>query len=151
MSSLKMMRTTRFPKPSDIERKWYLLDAKGKVLGRLASEIAQILRGKRKSLYAPNIDTGDHVVVINADKVVLTGNKEQKKAYYRHSGYPGGLKEIPYLKMKESRPEEMIIHAVKGMLPHNRLGRAMIKKLHVYSGSEHPHAAQKPEPIDLEG
>ncbi len=146
-----MMRTTRFPKPSDIERKWYLLDAKGKVLGRLASEIAQILRGKRKSLYAPNIDTGDHVVVINADKVVLTGNKEQKKAYYRHSGYPGGLKEIPYLKMKESRPEEMIIHAVKGMLPHNRLGRAMIKKLHVYSGSEHPHAAQKPEPIDLEG
>ncbi len=151
MGALKTMKTTRFPGPAEIERKWYLVDANGKVLGRLASQIAQILKGKGKSLYAPGIDAGDHVVVINADKVILTGNKEQKKMYYRHSGYPGGLKEIPYLKLKQSRPEEIIIHAVRGMLPHNRLGRAMIKKLHVYAGSEHPHAAQRPVAIDLEG
>jgi len=150
MGNLKLTRSTPGINPKEIERKWYVVDADGKVLGRLASNVATILKGKHKPLYAPNIDAGDHVIVINAGKVRLTGGKEEKKKYYRHSGYPGGLKVTSYTELMKRKPEEVIIHAVKGMLPHNRLGRAMIKKLHVYAGPEHPHAAQKPETLELE-
>ena len=136
-------------KKSDIERKWYLVDAQGAVLGRLASEVATILRGKRKPIYAPHLDTGDHVVVVNADKVVLTGDKPEKKKYYRHSGYPGGLREFSYRELLQNKPELVVEKAVRGMLPKNRLGRAMLKKLHVYAGPDHPHGAQKPERLTL--
>ncbi len=138
---------TYVPKKEDIERKWYVIDASGKPLGRIATQIATILRGKHKPIYTPFMDTGDYVVVINADKVILTGSKEEKKVYYRHSGYPGGIKAIPYKKMKEKFPERIIRIAVKGMIPHNSLGRKMLKKLKVYKGSEHPHKAQMPELI----
>ncbi len=138
---------TYVPKKEEIERKWYVIDAAGKPLGRLATQIATILRGKHKPIYTPFMDTGDYVVVINAEKVVLTGGKEEKKVYYRHSGYPGGLKVIPYKKMKEKFPEKVIRIAVKGMIPHNSLGRKMLKKLKVYRGAEHPHKAQMPELI----
>lgn len=136
-------------KKSDIERKWYLVDAQGMVLGRLASEVAKILKGKNKTIYVPHMDVGDHVVVVNADKVVLTGNKLDKKKYYRHSGYPGGLREFTYRTLLRDRPEMVVEKAVRGMLPKNRLGRAMIKKLHVYAGPDHPHQAQRPERIAL--
>jgi large subunit ribosomal protein L13 len=126
-----------------------LVDADGVVLGRLASEVAKRLRGKHKPTFSPHLDTGDHVVVVNASKVVLTGNKLLNKRYYRHSGYPGGLREIPYSKLMVTRPDLAIEKAVKGMLPGNRLGRAMIKKLKVYSGAEHPHGAQNPKPLNL--
>ena len=132
-------------KPGELEKKWYILDAEGKVLGRLAVEAAKILRGKHRPTYTPNVDTGDHVIVINADKVVLTGNKLQNKKLYRHSGYPGGLKAISYSTVMATRPELAVKKAVEGMLPHNRLGSAMAKKLKVYSGQEHPHQAQLPE------
>ncbi|MDU3456547.1 MULTISPECIES: 50S ribosomal protein L13 [Peptoniphilus] len=132
-------------KANEIERKWYVIDAEGKVLGRLASEIASVLRGKRKPIFTPHVDCGDFVIVINADKVVLTGNKLNQKIHAYHTGYPGGRKEIVYAEMMEKRPEKVIELAVKGMLPKNRLGRKMIKKLKVYTGSEHPHAAQAPE------
>ena len=135
--------------PSDITRDWWLVDADGVVLGRLASEVAQRLRGKHKPYFAPHLDTGDHVIVVNASKVVLTGSKLLKKQHYRHSGYPGGLKSIPYSKLMVERPEKAIEKAVKGMLPGNRLGRAMLKKLKVYSGPEHPHSAQNPQVLDL--
>ena len=133
-----------------IERKWYLVDATGKTLGRLASQIALILRGKHKPQYQPHLDVGDYVVVINAEKVRVTGKKETDKLYYRHSGYPGGFKAIPLGVMRRKHSEFLIYHAVKGMLPKNRLGRKMLKKLKVYRGPSHPHVAQNPEPLDIE-
>ncbi|OPX84394.1 MAG: 50S ribosomal protein L13 [Pelotomaculum sp. PtaB.Bin104] len=137
---------TFMAKPLDIkERKWYILDAEGKVLGRLATEAARILRGKHKPDFTPHIDTGDHVIVINADKIRLTGNKLENKKYIRHSGYPGGLKELSYGTLMKTRPELAVEKAIKGMLPHNRLGADMARKLKVYQGPEHPHQAQKPE------
>lgn len=134
-------------KPLEIkkDRKWYTLDAEGKVLGRLATEAARILRGKHKPDFTPHVDTGDFVIVINAEKAVLTGNKLANKKYYRHSGYPGGLKEVSYASLMKTRPELALEKAIKGMLPHNKLGAAMSKKLKVYRGSAHPHQAQKPE------
>ncbi len=137
-------------KKADIERKWYLVDAEGMVLGRLASEVAQLLKGKNKPIYAPHLDVGDHVVVINAEKVVLTGDKLEKKRYFRHSGYPGGLRETTYRVLLREKPEMVVEKAVRGMLPKNRLGRAMLRKLHVYAGPDHPHRAQQPEKLALE-
>lgn len=132
-------------KTNEVERKWYVIDAEGKVLGRLASEIASVLRGKRKPIFTPHVDCGDFVIVINADKVVLTGDKLNQKIHAYHTGYPGGRKEVVYAEMMAKRPEKVIELAVKGMLPKSRLGRQMIKKLKVYAGPEHPHAAQAPE------
>lgn len=132
-------------KPNEIERKWYVIDAEGKVLGRLATEVASILRGKNKPIYTPHVDTGDHVIIINAEKIKLTGNKLQQKNHYYHTGYPGGLKEVPYSQLIEKNPEKIIELAVKGMLPKNRLGRQMYRKLKVYRGSTHNHEAQQPE------
>ena len=140
---------TYAPKPQDVERRWYVVDANGVVLGRLASEVAQILKGKHKPIYAPHADVGDHVIVVNAGGVRLTGGKENKKIAYRHSGYPGGLTETPYARLIEKRPRFVVEKAVKGMLPKNRLGRAMASKLQVYEGPEHPHQAQKPAPLAL--
>lgn len=142
---------TYHAKPGEVEREWLLVDATDMVLGRLASEVAQILKGKRKPTYTPHVDTGDFVVVINADKIRLTGNKENQKNYYSHSGFPGGLKETSYAAMMAKHPERIIEKAVRGMLPKNTLGRAMGKKLKVYAGPEHPHAAQMPRQIELEG
>jgi len=136
-------------KPNEIERKWYVIDAEGKVLGRLASEVSKILSGKNKAIYTPHVDTGDFVIIINADKVVLTGKKRQQKTHKYHTGHPGGLKEIPYDRMLREKPERVIELAVKGMLPKNSLGRKMYRKLKVYSGSEHNHEAQKPEVYEL--
>jgi len=133
----------------DIERKWYLVDAEGKVLGRLASRVASILRGKHKPIYTPHLDTGDYVIVINASKVRLTGKKPKQKFYYRYSGYPGGLKSVRYDKLLKERPTRIIEAAVRGMLPHNKLGRAMLKKLRVCAGSEHRYQAQRPEALDF--
>lgn len=132
-------------KPADIDRKWYVIDAEGKTLGKLAVEAAMILRGKKKPTYTPHIDTGDYVIVINAEKVAVTGKKEENKIYKSHSGYPGGLKEVALKELRASKPEEIIRHAVKGMMPKGKLGRQMYKKLKVYAGPEHPHAAQRPE------
>ncbi len=140
---------TYMAKPSEIERKWYVVDAKGKTLGRLSTEIAMILMGKNKPTYTPHIDTGDNVIVINCEDVVLTKDKWDKKLYYRHSGYAGGLKVRTASELREKFPERIIETAVKGMLPKGKLGRAMYKKLYVYSGSEHPHAAQQPEMLEL--
>ena len=151
MGNLKLSKKTYSARPTDIDRRWYVVDAEGEVLGRLATRVAQVLRGKGKPIYTPSMDTGDFVIVINAEKVVVTGGKEEKKKYYHHSGYPGGLKETPYEVMLARHPEQVVIHAVRGMLPRNRLGRAMLRKLHVYAGGEHPHVAQKPEPLDLKG
>lgn len=135
---------TYSPKPEHIERRWYVVDASGQVLGRLASEVATILRGKHKPMYAPHMDTGDHVIVINADKIELTGNKAEDKYAYRHSGFPGGITAVRYKDLMATRPVAAVEKAVKGMLPKNSLGRQMVKKLHVVPGGEHPHAAQKP-------
>ena len=132
-------------KKDEITRDWYLVDAKGKALGRLASEVAQVIRGKKKVFFTPNLDMGDFVVVINADKISLSGNKADQKKYFSHSGYPGGDKEISYSNLKENQPEKIIYNAVKGMLPHNKLGRKLLKHLKVYSGEEHPHDAQQPK------
>jgi large subunit ribosomal protein L13 len=140
---------TYSPKPGDIERQWHIVDADDKVLGRLASQIAQVLRGKHKPIFAPNTDTGDFVIVVNAEKIVLTGNKREKKIAYRHSGYPGGLKKTPYSELLDKKPERAIMLAVKGMLPHNKLGRKMLTKLKVYAGPQHPHAAQQPQPFEI--
>ncbi|SHI77444.1 50S ribosomal protein L13 [Lutispora thermophila] len=137
-------------KTEDVQRKWYVIDAEGKVLGRLASEVAKILRGKHKAIYTPHVDTGDFVIIINADKVVLTGKKLDQKMYRKHSLYPGGLKETPYRNLMASKPERAIEEAVRGMLPHNSLGRKMFRKLKVYKGSEHEHQAQKPELLELD-
>ncbi|EIJ79986.1 50S ribosomal protein L13 [Bacillus methanolicus] len=145
------MRTTFMANANTIERKWYVVDAAGQTLGRLASEVASILRGKHKPTYTPHVDTGDHVIIINASKIELTGNKLNDKIYYRHSQYPGGLKSRTALEMRTNYPEKMLELAIKGMLPKNSLGRQMFKKLHVYAGSEHPHQAQKPEVYELRG
>jgi large subunit ribosomal protein L13 len=139
------LRTTYMPKEGQIERKWLVLDATDRPLGRLATEVARILRGKHKPIFTPSIDTGDHVIVINADKVALTGKKAEQKFNYRHSGYPGGLKKVSYGTLLATKPDRVVMLAVKGMLPHNRLGRSMLKKVRVYAGSEHPHEAQLPE------
>ena len=136
-------------KKETIERKWFVIDAEGKPLGRIATKAAHVLRGKHKPTYTPHIDCGDNVIIINADKVVLTGNKLENKKYYNHSMYTGGLRERTAKVMKEQYPVEMVERAVKGMLPHNRLGRAMYKKLFVYTGAEHPHVAQKPEVMEI--
>ncbi len=136
-------------KPQEVERKWYVVDAEGKTLGRLASEVAMILRGKRKPIYTPHVDCGDYVVVINAEKVEVTGKKRKEKIYKRHTGYPGGLREVTFEKLQARKPEEIVRHAVKGMLPDGRLGRQMFKKLKVYAGPEHPHTAQKPEELNF--
>jgi large subunit ribosomal protein L13 len=143
------VRTTYMAKPQDIQRKWYVLDATGKPLGRLATEAARILRGKHKPIFTPHIDTGDHVIVINAEKAVLTGRKLEQKEYIRHTGHPGGIKRVKYEKFMQEKPERAVEKAIKGMLPHNRLGRAMASKLKVYRGSEHPHQAQLPEAWDF--
>jgi large subunit ribosomal protein L13 len=140
---------THSTKPSEITREWLLVDADGVVLGRLASEVAKRLRGKHKPNFSPHLDVGDHVIVVNASKVVMTGNKLNDKFHYRHSGYPGGLSAVPYSKLMATKPELAIEKAVKGMLPSNRLGRAMLKKLKVYAGPEHTHAAQNPTVLDL--
>ena len=136
-------------KPQEIERKWYVIDAEGLVLGRLASQVAAILRGKNKPVYTPNVDTGDHVIIINADKVVLTGKKLDQKIFYKHTGYIGGMKEIPYKRLMETKPEFVISEAIRGMMPHNAMGRKMFKKLRVYAGPEHDHQAQQPETLVL--
>ena len=136
-------------KKETIERKWYVIDAEGKPLGRVATKAAHVLRGKHKATFTPHIDCGDNVIIINAEKVALTGNKLEDKKYYNHSMYPGGLRERTAKVMKEKYPVEMVERAVKGMLPHNRLGRAMYKKLFVYAGNEHPHMAQKPETMEI--
>jgi large subunit ribosomal protein L13 len=140
---------TYSPKPGEIERQWHVIDASDVVLGRLATHAATLLRGKHKPTFAPHVDTGDFVVVINAGKVALTGNKRQTKIAYRHSGYPGGLKQVNYEELLTKRPDRAVEMAVKGMLPHNKLGRKLIKKLKVYAGAEHPHAAQKPVPFEI--
>jgi large subunit ribosomal protein L13 len=135
-------------KPGEVERRWYLVDAEGKTLGRLATQIANTLRGKNKPQYTPHVDTGDFVVVVNAEKVVLTGKKLDDKIYYRHSGYPGGLRERTAREQLERRPTEVLRTAVKGMLPKNRLARRQITKLKIYAGPEHPHGAQNPQPLE---
>jgi large subunit ribosomal protein L13 len=141
---------TYMAKPSTITRKWYVVDAKDQVLGRLAVEVAKMLRGKNKPTYTPHMDTGDHVIIINADKVALTGKKLDKKIYFRHSGYPGGATYTKAGDLLKKRPVRMVELAVRGMLPKNRLGRQMIKKLRVYGGAEHPHTAQQPETVVLD-
>jgi large subunit ribosomal protein L13 len=138
------------PNATDVTRKWWVVDAEGKVLGRLASEIAQILRGKHKAMYATHVDTGDFVVVINAEKIRVTGNKADKKEYFRHTGYMGGEKFIPFKTMLAEHPERVITLAVKGMLPKNNLGRLMLRKLKVYEGPIHPHEAQQPETLEFD-
>ena len=135
--------------PATIERKWYVVDATGYTLGRLASEVAKVLRGKNKAIFTPHIDTGDYVIVVNADKIKVTGKKLDQKIYYHHSEYVGGMKEATLREMMQKKPEFVITHAVKGMLPKGPLGRQMLKKLHVYAGPEHNHAAQKPETLDI--
>ncbi|MBE6025472.1 MAG: 50S ribosomal protein L13 [Firmicutes bacterium] len=136
-------------KPAEVERKWYVVDADGKTLGRLASEVASVLRGKNKPTFTPHVDCGDYVIVINAEKVAVTGKKRAEKIYKKHTGYPGGLREITFDKLQQKKPEEIIRHAVKGMLPDGKLGRQMFKKLKVYAGAEHPHTAQKPETLEI--
>jgi large subunit ribosomal protein L13 len=136
-------------KPAEVERKWYVVDAEGKTLGRMASEIASVLRGKNKPIYTPHVDCGDYVIVINAEKVEVTGKKRKEKIYKRHTGYPGGLRETTFEKLQARKPEEIIKHAVKGMLPDGKLGRQMFKKLKVYAGPVHAHEAQKPEALEI--
>ena len=140
---------TFIPKAADIDRKWYVVDAEGMVLGRLASEVANILRGKNKPIYTPHVDCGDYVIVVNAEKVAVTGKKRSEKIYKRHTGYPGGLREMTFEQMIEKHPTEVVRHAVKGMMPNGKLGRQMFKKLKVYAGPEHNHAAQKPEKLEV--
>ena len=140
---------TYTPKANEIERTWWVVDAADKPLGRLCTEIARVLRGKHKPMYTPHLDTGDHVVVLNASKVMLTGKKADQKTYFRHSGYMGGERHISYRRMMAAHPERVIELAVKGMLPKNALGRAMHKKLKVYAGAEHPHQGQQPQPLDI--
>lgn len=144
-----MNEKTYTPKADDIVRQWYVVDAADKVLGRLASEVAQVLRGKRKPSFAPHADMGDHVVIINADKVRVTGRKAVSKVYYRHTGYPGGIRSTTYAELMRKHPERIVRKAVWGMLPHNTLGRQMFRKLRVYAGPEHRHAAQQPVPLEI--
>jgi large subunit ribosomal protein L13 len=146
---VKQEKMTRFIKTEDADRKWFVVDANDQVLGRLAAQVAQVIRGKKKPIFTPNMDTGDFVIIVNADKIRMTGKRESQKTYFSHSGYPGGLKNVSYSDMKTKKPEFVIQHAVKGMLPKNRLGRQLIKKLKIYAGENHPHAAQKPEPLSF--
>ncbi|SDJ70118.1 50S ribosomal protein L13 [Salimicrobium halophilum] len=145
------MRTTFMANEANVERKWYVVDAAGQTLGRLSTEVASILRGKHKATYTPHVDTGDNVIIINAEKIELTGNKWQDKKYYRHSNHPGGLKVRSANEMREKFPERMLEKSIKGMLPKGSLGRKMGKKLHVYAGAEHKHEAQQPEVYELRG
>lgn len=140
---------TFMAKAETVQRKWYIVDAEGKTLGRLASKVASILRGKNKPTYTPHVDTGDHVIILNADKIILTGKKLDQKLYRHHSQYPGGLKEVTYRVLMATKPEFAFFEAVRGMLPHNSLGRGMIKKLRIYQGTEHNHEAQLPEVLEL--
>jgi large subunit ribosomal protein L13 len=140
---------TYSPKPGDIERQWHVIDAADVVLGRLATQAATLLRGKHKPIFAPHADTGDFVIIVNADKVALTGNKRRDKIAYRHSGYPGGLKQVNYEELLRKHPQRAVELAVRGMLPHNKLGRKLFRKLKVYAGPDHPHAAQKPVPFEI--
>ncbi|HEY5186060.1 MAG TPA: 50S ribosomal protein L13 [Actinomycetes bacterium] len=140
---------TYSPKPGDVERQWYVIDATDVVLGRLATQVATLLRGKHKPVFAPHVDTGDFVIVVNAGKVALTGSKREQKMAYRHSGFPGGLSSTPYVQLLEENPRRAVEKAVRGMLPHNRLGRQLITKLKVYAGPEHPHQAQQPVPFEI--
>jgi large subunit ribosomal protein L13 len=142
---------TYSPKASEIQRAWYVVDADGLVLGRMATEVARVLRGKHKPTFTPHLDTGDHVVIVNADKVVLTADKGERKTVYRHSGYPGGLKAETFAHLLQRRPEEAVRRTIRGMLPKNRLGRQMLTKLKVYAGPTHPHAAQQPQPLEVPG
>lgn len=137
------------PTPQDINREWYVVDAQDQVLGRLAAQVAHRLRGKHKPEFAPHMDNGDFIIVVNCEKIRVTGNKAADKMYYRHSGYVGGLKEISFEKLIAQKPHLVLMHAVKGMLPKNRLGRAMLKKLRIYAGAEHPHTAQQPKPLSF--
>ena len=141
--------TSFIAKPHEIEHEWYIVDAEGKTLGRMASEIAAVLRGKKKPIYTPHVDCGDYVIVINAEKVEVTGKKRKEKIYKRHTGYPGGLREVTFEKMMEKHPTEVVRHAVKGMMPKGKLGRQMYKKLKVYAGPEHDHTAQKPKTLEF--
>jgi len=141
---------TYTPKASEIERGWYVVDAEDLVLGRMATEVARVLRGKHKPTFTPHLDTGDHVIVVNAAKVVLTSGKSEKKMVYRHSGYPGGIRATTYGDLLSKKPEEAVRRSVRGMLPKNRLGRQMLKKLKVYAGPDHPHGAQQPQPLPIE-
>ena len=141
---------TIYLKEKDIDRKWYVVDAEGAVLGRLATRVAAVLRGKHKPYFTPHQELGDYVVVVNAEKVRVTGNKMNDKIYYRHTGYPGGLRQANLAKVLQTKPEYPVEHAIRGMLPKNRLGRKLFKNVKVYAGSEHPHAAQKPEPLSIE-
>ena len=143
------MEKTYVTKKEDIQREWYVVDATGQTLGRLATQVARRLRGKHKPIYSPSVDTGDYVIVVNAEKVHVTGRKLDQKIYYRHSGYPGGLKQITLRDLLQKHPTRVIEHAVRGMLPKNRLGRRMFKKLKVYTGPDHPHAAQQPKLLEL--
>ena len=140
---------TYSPKPADVRREWFVVDASGQALGRLASEVARRLRGKHKPEFAPHMDTGDHVVVVNADKVRVTGTKEMNKVYHHHTGYPGGIKSVPLKNIRQTHPERIIEKAIKGMLPKNALGRSMFRKLHVYAGPEHRHQPQQPRPLEI--
>ena len=146
---VKAIVRTYTPKPGDVEKTWYVIDATDVVLGRLASQVATLLRGKHKPIFAPHLDTGDFVIIINADKVALTGQKREKKIAYRHSGYPGGLRSTPYSELLEKFPERAVEKAVRGMLPKNSLGRTQLKKLKVYAGGEHPHQAQQPTVFEI--
>jgi len=146
---LKQEKLTKFIKTEDADRKWYVIDATDQVLGRLATRAASVIRGKNKAIFTPNMDTGDFVIVINADKVKMTGKRELQKTYFRHSGYPGGGRTTSFAELMEKKPEAVIEKAVKGMLPKNRLGRKLVRKLKVYAGAEHPHAAQQPEALSV--
>ena len=142
---------TYSPRPRDVDQTWYVVDAEDVVLGRLATQVAHVLRGKHKPIYAPHMDVGDHVIVVNAAKVRLTGTKAAQKVAYRHSGYPGGLKSVPWLRLLEERPDKLVEDAVRGMLPKNTVGRAQLRKRRVYAGPDHPHTAQQPKPLDITG
>jgi large subunit ribosomal protein L13 len=136
-------------KPQEVKREWFVIDATDKVLGRVATEVALRLRGKHKPEYTPHVDTGDHIVIINAEKIAVTGNKEEDKVYYRHTGFPGGIKDVNVRELREKAPTRILENAVRGMMPKNALGRAMLKKLHIYAGSEHKHTAQQPQVLEL--
>ena len=146
---MKQEKITRFVKTEDADRKWYVVDATDQVLGRLAAKVASVIRGKNKPSFTPNMDTGDFVIIVNADKIKMTGKRELQKTYFRHTGYPGGGRELSYQQMKEKHPERIVEFAVKGMLPKTKLGKQIGKKLKVYVGSDHPHTAQKPETLSL--
>lgn len=144
------MRTTYITKPLEVERKWYVVDAEGQTLGRMASQVASVLRGKHKPIFAPHADAGDYVIIINAEKIEVTGNKREQKIYRNYSGYPGGLKERNFAEVQSKKPEEIIERAIKGMLPKNAMGRKMYRKLRVYAGPDHPHENHKPEPLSFD-